>query len=83
MKCQVCARNDVEWSWQPAGPGEDARCFTLPGSHYRGFPVVKVCDHCKQRIEYGKTLLHFMYKDQTYRYYDGQIEKVNSSNAPF
>ena len=48
MKCQVCKHAPAEWSWQPCGPDENPLSFSLPGNHYRGFPIVKVCDFCKR-----------------------------------
>ncbi len=48
--CAVCHNNLSEWIWQPLGPGEGCKVFTLPGSHYRGFPTVPVCNSCRLRI---------------------------------
>jgi hypothetical protein len=57
MKCAVCNEKQAEWSWQPWGPDEDHKqAFMLPGSHYRGFSVVKVCDCCKERIQNGEAV---------------------------
>ena len=41
----------ADWAWQPFGPSEDYNCFTTPGSHYRGFPVLKLCDEHKTAIQ--------------------------------
>lgn len=52
-KCRICgARSD--WSWQPFGPDAEAprAGFTAPGWHYRGFPIVPVCESCKRDIEH-------------------------------
>jgi hypothetical protein len=70
MKCQVCNHADAEWSWQPFGPDESPLSFTLPGNHYRGFPVVKVCGFCKREViencaETG-TPVWFTHKDTEY-----------------
>lgn len=46
-KCQLCKTKEAIWAWQPDGPGEDEYTFTALGHHYRGFPVVKVCEPCK------------------------------------
>ena len=55
MKCKVCKHAEAEWAWQPWGPGNSHLSFTVLGSHYRGFPVVKVCDFCKREaIENAK-----------------------------
>jgi len=48
--CYVCHEHEAIYAWQPFGPGDDYNCFTSPGSHYRGFPVIKVCDDCRTRI---------------------------------
>lgn len=45
-KCQVCKKNEAIWAAQFIG--EDVPTFSTLGSHYRGFPVVKVCDICKE-----------------------------------
>ena len=50
MRCQICKSNEVDWSWHPFGPGESYDCFSTPGSHYRGFPTIKVCDVCYNLI---------------------------------
>ena len=64
-KCHVCQNNVAEWAWQPFGPSEDADCFTALGSHYRGFPVIKICDDCKQRYQSGEPLV-FVYRGLWY-----------------
>ncbi len=53
--CQICKRADREWTMQPFGPDERV-IFTAPGSHYRGFAAIAVCDECKQRVESGETV---------------------------
>lgn len=59
-KCKICKSRDAEWSWQPFGPGETSNLFATPGSHYRGFPVVKVCDDCKRNYQSGiPTIVNF------------------------
>ena len=75
MKCQVCKHADAEWSWQPFGPDESPLSFALPGNHYRGFPVVKVCGFCKREAiencaETG-TPIRFTLKDTEY-VFDGK-----------
>lgn len=67
MKCQCCKGQEVEWSWQPFGPGIGTEVvFTLPGSHYRGYPVIKVCSDCKAIIQHGTAPVHFTYKGTRY-----------------
>jgi len=57
------------WAWQPFGPAEDSRCVTTLGNHYRGFPVIKICDDCYRDLDNGHTLV-FTYKSVRY-YSDG------------
>lgn len=45
-KCQVCKQNKAAWAAQFIE--ENIPTFSLLGSHYRGFAVVKVCDTCKE-----------------------------------
>lgn len=64
-KCQICKTNPVEMAWQPFGPDEDGRrALTMLGSHYRGFPVVKVCDSCADGVRDGA--VEFEYKGKRY-----------------
>ena len=73
MKCQICnSRHAVMWSWQPFGPGATLT-FVTPGSHYRGFAVVKVCDDCKRRLEAGETV-EFAHKSHTYRFDGSNVQ---------
>lgn len=46
-RCQVCKADEALWARQYIG--EDTPTYTTLGSHYRGFPVVKVCDKCKEQ----------------------------------
>lgn len=63
-ECEVCRAQGAAWAWQPFGPDEDAKsAFSTLGSHYRGFPVVKVCDECKEKVQAGQTV-SFTYKGQ-------------------
>jgi len=48
-KCQKCKVNDAEWIVQYVS--SDTPTFTLPGSHYRGFSTLLVCNSCKAAIE--------------------------------
>lgn len=65
-RCQVCKLgNEALWAWQPFGPSDDwTAAFVTLGSHYRGFPVVKVCDACRQMIKTQP--IFFAYKKTTY-----------------
>jgi len=84
-KCQVCKVNQAEWAWQPFGPGESVLSFTAIGWHYRGFPVVKVCDECKRTIEIGARTVSFRYRSTDYVCLAHNIEtfKAISENSPF
>jgi hypothetical protein len=50
----------------PFGPGEDANTFTLLGSQYRGFPVIKVCSLCKLWFQSRDFAVRFTYKEVNY-----------------
>jgi hypothetical protein len=80
MKCQSCHKEEVSWSWQPFGPGEDAQtAFVLPGSHYRGFPVIKLCLGCKSAFESGDFPVPFTYKGFNYVGENHTVREVNPS----
>jgi hypothetical protein len=64
-KCRVCKEQMIQWAWQPLGPGKDNDTFMLPGHHYRGFPVLGICDSCKQNIARGGEV-KYTYKGQQY-----------------
>lgn len=67
--CAICKSAERDWAWQPFGPGVSPLSFTLPGSHYRGFPVVSICSFCKvEKVEMGEAVM-FDYKHTPYRYY--------------
>jgi len=66
MECQCCRAESAIWAWQPFGPSEGTLgSFTLLGSHYRGFPVVKIGQACKATLEHGEDL-GFTYKGILY-----------------
>jgi hypothetical protein len=67
--------NELVWAWQPFGPGETINCFVMLGSHYRGFPVIKVTDEQKQRIQAGERM-EFKYKGVQYMAMNGQVERI-------
>ncbi len=60
IQCKICHVAVADWAWQPCGPGT-VMTFTTLGSHYRGYPVVKVCDWCKRRVQLQKTG-HFQFR---------------------
>lgn len=65
MKCQICHSDEAEWAWQPFGPGQTVHSAALLGFHYRGFPVIKICQHCFEEIEHGMPV-EFEHKAQRY-----------------
>ena len=73
-KCEACKINEATWAWQPFGPGEQAYVFTTLGSHYRGFPVIKVCADCQKDAAEGLPI-EFDYKDT---HYIGNTEAVHA-----
>ena len=80
MKCQICKTHKSEWSWQPFGPDESPLSFTTPGSHYRGFTVVKICDACKQNLESGKPV-EFIHKNEHYTYDGASVQWMRERSA--
>lgn len=51
--CRTCLIEPAVLAWQPFGPNETpdgSGAFTALGWHYRGFPVVPVCDACHDTI---------------------------------
>ena len=50
-KCQCCKTNPHSWIWQP-----ELDSWCLPGSHYRGFATIKLCDECRERYEDGEII---------------------------
>jgi hypothetical protein len=79
MKCQVCKQEEATWAWQPFGPGETANEYTLPGNHYRGFPIIKVGESCKNDFEKGDFPVRFTYKGHTYIGENHQVREVDAS----
>lgn len=76
-RCEKCNDTAV-WAWQPFGPADDANCFTTLGSHYCGFPVVKLCDGHKQDIQRGD-LVTFKFKGVWYKVNNKEPYDVVSS----
>lgn len=72
-QCRICKDREAQWSWQPFGPAEDSReTFTVPGWHYRGFPVIPVCEVCKDKIQAGE-VVQFDYKRTTYSCIEDEV----------
>jgi len=74
-KCRVCKLSEAEWAWQPFGPDEGIGSFALLGNHYRGFPVVKICEQCKDDIQAGLPM-EFEYKGTRYIAGDDEVLAV-------
>jgi hypothetical protein len=77
MICQSCKTRGTEaqYAWQPLGPDEKATSFMALGSHYRGFPVIKICGTCKHRIEQGQPV-YFAVKSQQWLCEEGRVSRV-------
>lgn len=69
--CSICHAHEVVWTMQPNGPGEDI-VFTTPGSHYRGFMAVNVCDECHNAVNRGDRV-DFDYQKVPYRIENCQL----------
>jgi hypothetical protein len=83
MKCHACHQEEAQWAWQPFGPDETPESFQLLGSHYRGFPVVKVCSTCKSAFQTGDFVVRFTYKGHRFVAKDHtvQYEEVSLWNG--
>lgn len=77
MKCQILGgSNQAMWAWQPFGIADSPReTFSLLGSHYRGFPVIKVSDEAKRRIQRGEAV-NFTYQNRLYRVQGDEIAEI-------
>lgn len=77
MKCQILGgENQAAWAWQPFGVADDPReTFTMLGSHYRGFPVIKVSDEAKRRIQAGETV-NFTYHKRLYAVRGNEVSEI-------
>jgi hypothetical protein len=62
-RCAVC-KAEAEWAWQPFGPDSIEPTAATLGSHYRGFPAIKLCDVCLR--DAAQNGFEFMYKGQRY-----------------
>jgi len=78
-KCSVCKSGEVVWAWQPFGPDDSVKSFMFPGEHYRGFPVIMICDHCKEEIERRGHFI-FAYKGEHYMAYPTQNRVEHIAN---
>lgn len=68
--CQVCHHDPAIHAWQPFGP--DSTSFLAEmGWHYRGFPVIKVCEECAMIIR-RRGVIEFTYRGQRYIAGDGK-----------
>ena len=53
--CQLCQANEATCAMQFIGEARPS--FSWLGSHYRGFPVTKVCDDCAELALPAATLM--------------------------
>src|SRR5712692_8231990 len=83
MRCHACHEEGAQWAWQPFGPDETPESFQLVGSHYRGFPVIKVCSTCKSAFQTGDFVVRFTYKGHRFLAKDHtvQYEEVSLWNG--
>ena len=74
MKCQSCRETKDEWpiGWQPFGPDESSYMLTEPGYHYHGFPLIKICADCGEKVERHE-VVRFIYKKHWYEVRDNKI----------
>lgn len=79
MKCQICKEQEVAYAWQPFGPNETPDSYTLIGSHYRGFPVIKACSSCKMAFQSGDFPVKFEYQGHHFVGENHRIKEVNVS----
>lgn len=79
MKCQACKEQEAEWAWQPFGPGETPNEYSFLGSHARGFPIIKVCDSCKNAFQRGDFPVKFTYKGHSYVGEHHQVREVEAN----
>lgn len=68
-KCKVCDQMvdaDEMKAWQPFGPDPRPRKVLMPpGCHYRGWPVIRVCFTCADKIRSGDNI---QFSDSNYEY---------------
>lgn len=78
VQCQTCQyknKQEAVWACQPFGPDEGL-VFTTLGNHYRGFPIIKVCDLCKRIMQRGYPAKYFTYKGIRYAITFGKVNAV-------
>jgi len=60
--CQICKKEPVTWYVQDIAGELTA---SLPGWHYRGFHITKVCDQCKEDMLKQDRLEDQLYNPQS------------------
>lgn len=80
-RCELCRLNNAIYAWQPLGPDESPRSLQVLGSHYRGFPLIRVCGECADPISQSplssnSRVPSFVYKGQAYIVENEQVIKV-------
>ena len=81
MKCQMCREHDAVTSWQPFGPAENCRdgdAFMAFGSHYRGYPVMKICEDCQGMIQNGENISFEYGYEQTEYLLMGELAPITA-----
>lgn len=76
-KCQCCKEEEALFAWQPFGPDDNPASYTTLGSHYRGFPVIKVCFWCKTAFASGDFEVTFTYNKTRYVGKDHKVLKAD------
>ena len=66
---------EYAWAWQPFGPDESPLSFMVLGSHYRGFPVIKITQAECDLIKNGGPF-EFTYKKQGYFFLRGEVVSI-------
>jgi len=76
IKCQICKDEEASWAFQPFGPDEKPT-FTLLGSHYHGFQIIKVGSICKNAFQSGDFPIEFEYKGYHYVGENHEVREVH------
>lgn len=80
-KCQIYPEEEAVWAFQPFGPDEDIRWMAMLGSHYRGFPIIKIGELAREQIERGE-YVQFRYSEVWYVAIDGKVMTKDEYLSP-
>lgn len=81
--CRTCHLHPASDAWQPFGPNEtpdESGAFTALGWHYRGFPIIPVCNDCHDAIIRHDVDRAFTVKREPYMYV---AARRSVEHAPF